>query len=222
MATLALFAGGIAHEINTPLQVIAVEAEVIVQELALPQPRLGEVADSARAIITTAHRAAEITHALRTLARDSRHDPPAPVPLSGLLRDTEALCRSRFDARGVGLLVVQRAPELRASGRPAELLHALLALLDNALAAAGAAPAKPWVRLEASRVQRWIELACIDSGAGISAAMRARLADPDSTDAASHGLSIARALAQRNGGELEYSSGEAPTTFVLRVPVAEE
>jgi PAS domain S-box-containing protein len=222
MATLALFAGGIAHEINTPLQVIAVEAEVIVQELALPQPRLGEVADSARAIITTAHRAAEITHALRTLARDSRHDPPAPVPLSGLLRDTEALCRSRFDARGVGLRVVQRAPELRASGRPAELLHALLALLDNALAAAGAAPAKPWVRLEASRVQRWIELACIDSGAGISAAMRARLADPDSTDAASHGLSIARALAQRNGGELEYSSGEAPTTFVLRVPVAEE
>jgi signal transduction histidine kinase len=108
MATLALFAGGIAHEINTPLQVIAVEAEVIVQELALPQPRLGEVADSARAIITTAHRAAEITHALRTLARDSRHDPPAPVPLSGLLRDTEALCRSRFDARGVGLRVVQR------------------------------------------------------------------------------------------------------------------
>lgn len=215
MAALAMFAGDVAHEINTPLQVIAVEAEVIMQELARPAPRLSEVGESTRAIITTTHRAAEITHALRTLARDARHDPPATQSVRALLRDAESLCRSRFAARGVALNIAHETDDDRASGRAAELLHILLAILDRALLLAATSPSAAHVRLRVDRVDRWLELVCAASTAGSSPR------DDHHPEAALPGLTVAHALVERNGGQLEYRRSETVATIVWRLPVVE-
>lgn len=215
MAALAMFAGDVAHEINTPLQVIAVEAEVIMQELARPEPRLPEVSESTRSIITTTHRAAEITHALRTLARDTRDDPPTAVSTQALLRDALALCRSRFDARGVALRVTHEGPDRRVSGRAAELLHVLLAVLDHALAGASTSPVGSEVELRVDQVGPWVELVCTASAIG------AEVDDPRALAAVPSDLAVVIALVGRNGGRLEYSRSEAIATLVWRLPVVE-
>jgi len=123
--SLALFAGGIAHEINSPLQILLTEAELASSALASGAP-LADVAASIATIHQTATRAAAITRALRTLSRDARHDDAGPVAAAAILDDAEALLTSRFVSGGVPLRITRPTPSPMLRGRPAEVLHALL------------------------------------------------------------------------------------------------
>ncbi|MCA2979755.1 MAG: PAS domain-containing protein [Myxococcaceae bacterium] len=224
MATLSLFAGGVAHEINTPLQVVVLEAELVLRELMRPTPSLEAIAQSAQAIAETARRAGAITRALRTLSRDARADPPDAVAIGPLFRDVQSLCLSRFTSAGVRLELDDRSGDALAVGRAAELLHALLNLLHNAHDAARGRP-DAWVRLEAAVRDGQLCVRCVDSGLGVPPALLDRLMDPFfSTKPAGEGtglgLSITRALAERDGGSLRHVPGAPHTTFELCLPLA--
>lgn len=223
-ASLAIFAGGIAHEINSPLQVILTESELASMELDAEAPDLGELRRGVAAIRATAGRAAAITRALRTLSRDARRDPPATISLAALFRDAEALCRARLASAGVGLTVVSPPPGLAVTGRSAELLHAILNLLNNA--ADAAVEGEPWVRLEAEGGDGRAVIRCVDGGPGVAPEHRARLAEPFFTTkpegrGTGLGLSIVRRLAERNGGFLRFAADAPHTTFELDLPIAE-
>lgn len=226
LATLSLFAGGVAHEINNPLQVILLEAELIGREATAEAPSLDAIAESAQSVADTARRAGAITRALRTLSRDARSDPAEAVPVTRLLRDAEALCRARFASGGVALTLDDRSAGAKVLGRPAELLHVLLNLLHNAHDAAKGTDGA-WTRLSAEREGDTVVFRCVDSGPGVSREDIPRLMDPFfTTKEVGHGtglgLAIAQALATRDGGTLTYEADAAHTTFVVRVPAASE
>jgi PAS domain S-box-containing protein len=133
---LHLLTGGLAHELNSPLQVVLSEVEVLEQVLAAP-PETAEalsrgLREGLRAIGASTGRAAVITQALRTLSQDSEGQPQGPVGVARLLRDAEALSRSRLESGGARLRVDQPPDALHAVGRPAGLLQAVLALLHAA------------------------------------------------------------------------------------------
>jgi PAS domain S-box-containing protein len=218
LASLAIFAGGVAHEINTPLQVITLEAAVL--ERALP-PGNDALRQSIRSIAETAGRASAITRALRTLARDARHDPEEPVLVRELFANVESLCRTRFSTSSVELSFVDGTGEGSISGRPAELLHMLLNLVDNALHAAR--ERERWVRVEAHVLDDRIVLRCMDGGPGIAGEHVDQLGSPFFTTKAPGqgtglGLGIVRSLAERGRGELVYVRDAPATTFELRLP----
>lgn len=224
-ASLAIFAGGIAHEINSPLQVILTESELAAMELDAATPDLDDLRRGVAAIRATAGRAAAITRALRTLSRDARQDPPAAVSLAALFRDAEALCRARFASAGVALTVVAPPPGLAVSGRSAELLHAVLNLLNNAADAAG--EGEPWVRLESEVEADRVVIRCVDGGPGVAPEHRARLAEPFFTTKPAGrgtglGLAIVRQLAERNGGFFRFVPDAAHTTFEVGLPLADD
>jgi PAS domain S-box-containing protein len=229
IASLALFAGGIAHELNSPLQIILAEAELaesVAEEGGAPD--LEAMRRSVEVIRQTAERAAAITRALRTLSRDARADPAGAVAAAALLDDAAALLGSRFASGGVRLLVEPPDRDLLVRGRAAELLHVLLNLLQNgydAVREAGAANSpRGHVRLrctaEGDEVVFWVE----DGGDGVAAAHRARVFEPFFTTkpvgaGTGLGLAISQRLAARDGGQLLLVEGAPSTTFALRLPV---
>lgn len=223
VATLARFAATLAHELNTPLQVIKIGADLLASRVADDPAQSDAVRDSVRAIAEMGRRAGAITRALRTLSRDARNDPEEPVPVATMLTLALDLSRSRFDSRGVSLTVEDLTDGGTIAGRPSEVLRALLLLLDNAFDAARLAA--PWVRLEATRAGERIILRCCDGGPGVAAEDVPSLGVPFfTTKPEGHGLgvglSIIRSIAERGRGELAYVPDAPHTTFELRMPVA--
>lgn len=203
-AALARFAATLAHELNTPLQVIKIGGDLLATAVEDDPAQPASVRDSVRAIREMGRRAGAITRALRTLARDARHDPEEPVAVATTLMLAMDLSRSRFESRGIALTVEDRTDGASIAGRPGDVLRAVLMLLDNAYDAAGRGA--PWARLEAERAADRIIIRCVDGGLGGTGG--------------DVGLSIVRAIADRGRAEFAHIAAAPHTTFELRFPLA--
>ena len=174
---------------------------------------------SVDAILTTTRRASAIANALRTLARDSAADPEERVAIRDLFQNANALCRARCESEGVRLEFDDPHAAV-ASGRPAELLHVITNLLDNAIYAA--ARGERWVRVKAARVDDEVILRCVDGGPGISGEDLPKVGTPLFTtkplgNGSGLGIALVRHLVERGRGELRIDVGP-PTTFEVRLP----
>jgi C4-dicarboxylate-specific signal transduction histidine kinase len=223
MQMLAMFAGGVAHEINSPLQVIGIEAHLIATALEGDEASIDELRKSARSIREMASRAMAITRALRTLSRDPHGDPVEAVSVAAVCEQACVLVQARFRAAGVRLDRVEVVADLCARTRPSELLHVLVNLLDNAQMAAR--QGAPWVRLETDAEGDEVVLRCVDGGVGVPPHVQPLLGEPILSDRASGagagvGLSIVKVLAERSGGSLRYLAAADHTTFEVRFPRA--
>ena len=85
---IGLLAGGVAHEFNNLLTVIAVNAELTLEKLSPESPIFGMISEIKRA----GERSVELTRRLQTLSR--RQAPPPPgLNLSQVVADTERLLK---------------------------------------------------------------------------------------------------------------------------------
>jgi PAS domain S-box-containing protein len=221
LATLALFAGGIAHEINSPLQVVLSGAELARSLLERPDPPLDQVREAVDVVVEIAQRAASITQALRALARDASDDPLREVVLAALVRHAEALSLERARRRGVRLEIADRSGNARVLGRAPEIVHALLNLVENGIDAAS--EGEGWVRVELEAMPDAVIVRVVDGGPGILPEHRARVLEPFFTTKAPGegtglGLGIAASFVERNGGSLRLHPQARPTTFVMSLP----
>lgn len=224
VASLAMFAGGLAHELNTPLQVIVLASEVLASELDKDAPDPERMAVSVQTIRQTASRAGRITRALRSLSRDARDDPPAAVAVADVFEHVDALCRTRAQSAGVSLVVHKPGQALTVLGREAELVHVLLNLVNNATQACAGRP-EARIELTAQAEPGAVVLACADNGPGVRDEVAQAIFEPwFSTKPAGVGtglgLAIARRLAQRDGGQLSLEPSSVGARFALRLPAA--
>jgi C4-dicarboxylate-specific signal transduction histidine kinase len=221
MAALGEMAGGVAHEINTPLAVITLHAQQL-RELA------GSLAPAAidtrlATIERTSLRIAKIVRGLLTFARDADADPPALASVKSVLEDTLELCRERFINHGVELIVDDVPAELMITCRATQISQALLNLLSNAFdAVANRSPR--WVRVTVTGlVPSGVEIAVTDSGAGMSDEARSRVFQPFFTTkpvgkGVGLGLSTSAALIEDHGGSLSLDANSKHTRFVVHLP----
>jgi signal transduction histidine kinase len=122
--------------------------------------------------------------------------------------------------RAAGLEVNATLTSAHVQGNPTDLATALQNLLVNSHDHAPGTTVRVGVRTVSDLVQ----VVVADDGPGIPAARAGAAFDrgargPDS-DGSGLGLSIARALLRRNGGDLELCRTETGTTFVVSLPVA--
>jgi PAS domain S-box-containing protein len=221
LASLGLVAGGIAHELNSPLQTIMLAADELLAALHEGPFDPADMKEVVEAIVSTSRRASELTTALRTLARnDTSADTTSTIALSDVLRDVGALAQPRLAKKRLRYEVIDGTAGRLVRGRAADLTHLLLNLVNNA---ADAAPESTgWVRLETEVVGDAIVVRCIDSGPGVDPKHEARLMEPFFTtkgvgEGTGLGLSIAYHLAQKNYGALRYVPQSASTTFEVRL-----
>ncbi|MCA9711081.1 MAG: PAS domain-containing protein [Myxococcales bacterium] len=220
-AALGEMAGGIAHEINTPLAIIqglADELLALAEDEELTLPKVSEITQN---IGETVARVGRIISGLRAFARDGRKERPEVVPLRQLVSESLTLCEQNLRLLGIRLDVTGDAGEVTVSCRPTQIVQILLNLLNNARDAVSGTEV-PAIEVHASADERHAELRVIDSGPGISPGLRERIMEPFFTTkpvgtGTGIGLSLARSLAQDNGGTLTLDDEHPRTCFVLRL-----
>lgn len=217
LAAVGTLATGAAHELGTPLGTIAVAAREM--ERALTDEALR---DDARLIREQVDRCRQILQRMRDEAGATGGEALAPAPLAAIVaRAAEELPPERRRR-----LRVEIPEDLAAWPLPAGLVgRTLRDLLSNAFDASDdEAPVELLARSAGER----IELAVVDRGTGMDAAVLARAVEPFFTTkepgrGMGLGLHLAHGTAERLGGELllESSPGSGTrATLVLPRRVA--
>jgi signal transduction histidine kinase len=211
-ATLGTFAMGIAHEISTPLGVIAGRAEQLLAQVSSDE----RAVRAARAIVEQTDRIHQVIRAFLGLARgDSPPDQDISPP--EIVAGATALCEHRFARAGVTLEaeVPDGLPPVR--GDPRLLEHALVNLLLNAC---DACEPGGRVRLEVGGGDT-VSFAVSDDGIGIARSDAARATEPFFTTkpngaGAGLGLAIVSEIVKHHRGRLAVGP-RAPRGTVARI-----
>ena len=216
MGTLAM---GVAHEISTPLGVIAARAEQMMPKVASDERLSASVA----AILSQTDRINQVIRGLLGLARG---DAPSTERIDPrhLVENAVALVEHRFSKAGVRLIRRLEAEVPAVMGDPRLLEHAIINLLLNACDACEAGMA---VEAEVRRDGSEVEVVVSDPGSGISLADVGRALEPFFTTKARAGgtglgLAIAHEIVASHRGSLVFSARRPRgTVAAIRLPVVE-
>lgn len=211
LAMLGRVAGGMAHELNTPLATILLASEELV-ELA-GESDSDEVRQLSRTLASEARRAADLIELLRGRVRTEQG--VESVDAAKLLREwvPRELDRLAFD--GSRMLALGDAPVVARASAPG-LQQIATNLLTNAVqATAGKTDARLEVRLATGA--EWVELTVADNGHGIAKEVIRRVGEPFQTTKETQGgtglgLYVCSVLARRMGARLELESREGHGT----------
>ncbi|MGN6547710.1 MAG: sensor histidine kinase, partial [Aureliella sp.] len=199
-------AAGIAHELGTPLNVVAGRAALI----ASGRLSGDEVTASARTIKSEADRITSIVQRLLDFAR-GRRPQRVQCELVTIAQRTVSLLDSLAAKRDVQLEIETPSAPTRCFVDESQIQQVITNLIVNAVQAT---PAGGRVRLTIDRPEdAWLRLRVEDSGPGIPEELRERIFEPFFTtkevgEGTGLGLSIAYGIVQEHGGRLEISQGE--------------
>ncbi len=230
LAALGLMAGGIAHEINNPLQVIRSLAYVLKRN-ALNESKEKSTADAlqlagqlATQIDDTTNRIARIIAGLRDFARVGDGDPIEEVNFSSLLNEIVQMAKMSQAASGVSIEIDPFDEKLTFACRRTDLGQVLINLINNAIDASlmNENPTERWVRLHVSDKGTDIEIRVMDSGPGIPENLLDKIMLPFFTTKFSKGvglgLSISSSIIKQNHGSIGIDRTSPHTCFVVTLP----
>jgi two-component system NtrC family sensor kinase len=229
LATLGQLASVLAHEMGTPLNVIAGHGKMI------ESGRLGAAAvhESASAI---AEQCGRITGLVRRVLDYARRSPPkrAALDARAVVRTTKAMLQGLAMKRDVQLeLDDGDGLPLQVFGDTGQLQQALTNIVLNAVHASSAGATvhiavDHTTRMSSGKPKSFVVFTVRDTGGGIDPQMAERVFEPFFTtkspgEGTGLGLSIARDIVEEHGGFIALSSsGDAGTTFEIGLPLEVE
>lgn len=222
MSALGEMAGGIAHEINTPLTVIQLSAEQILNSLTPEMKEKDKVfTASLNRIINTVTRISKIITGLRTFARDSKDEAMSVVSVADVVEDTFSLCREKLSHNNVDLKFLW-TDEAKIYCRPIEISQVLLNLLNNAYDAIQDFENK-WIYVQLEVFSGFIHLSVIDCGFGISKEIQEKIMQPFFTTkevgkGTGLGLSISKGIVEAHGGQIFIDNNYPNTKITIKLP----
>ena len=225
LVALGEMAGGVAHEINTPLTVISnhIFNLKIMQELDdMNTTFLNESLDK---IDNTVQRIASIVRGLQNMSRDGSHDKLKPTPIYDIIYEAFSMCEERFKSRGVDFVRPQVSKDLLVMCRKVEIAQVLVNLLNNAFDAIEDCEVKQ-IAIKAVEAEDSIEISVIDSGRGVPENIQDKLFQPFFTTKSAGkgtglGLSISHGIINHHHGELYYTDKNGRSEFIISLPKPE-
>lgn len=208
LATMGAFASGIAHEIATPLGVIATRTEMLA-------PREGDERSTraAKSITEQVEKIRGIIESFLLLAR-GEHAAHVLVDARELARSASEMAMHRFGAAGVALDVNDDGRGARVAGEKRLLEQALVNLLLNAC---DASERGQRVRLDVKSDDERVRFIVADDGAGIAADVAARATEPFFTTKPAGrgtglGLAIVNEIAKHHQGRFTIAARDGGGT----------
>ncbi|MGH7481696.1 MAG: ATP-binding protein [Longimicrobiales bacterium] len=216
-SALGKLSGGLAHELGSPLGVIAMRAEAVIEDADSPPVR-----KQASAILAEVERIADLVRGLRYAGLEPSLE-LRPLDLADSVRDATS---ELADAEAARIAVDVPTEPVRARGDPTLLRHALLNLVRNALEATSGRAGAP-IRVGARRTPQASELYVEDDGPGIPAELLSRVLEPFFTTkrigaGAGLGLAIAHGIAEAHGGSLVLDPLEPGLRAAIVLPSDQE
>jgi signal transduction histidine kinase len=221
LASIGELAGGMAHEINTPITSILALASHLADgkgaaHLAMPHRR------QLRVIVEQARRVSAIVGNLLTFSRQS-HMELSEVHVADALDTALALVQFRLAGGSISVVRDIDGELPRILGDAGRLTEVFVNLLNNALDAMPHGGTVV-IRASASSPPEGVQVEIADSGAGIAAEHLPRVFDPFfSTKAPGQGtglgLSISHGIIEDHGGQIRIQSAPgAGTKVVVTLP----
>jgi PAS domain S-box-containing protein len=221
-SVLCELAGGIVHEINGPLAVVAAAADEIAALVAEENYDREAITILAATATRTVDRLSRIVSSVRDLSCDTASEPLAEVSVCSIIEDAVTLCQHRFRLGSIPLSLPDLQENLTLECRPTQVLEVILNLLYNASDAVASLPEK-WVRLDVTAENGTVALHVTDSGTGIAPEIAGRIFESFfSTKGANRGaglgLGISKRIVERHGGLMMIDMACPNTRFVVRLP----
>jgi PAS domain S-box-containing protein len=225
MTSLGEMAGGIAHEINTPLTIILMSANQVEGQLRKESPDLTKSILLLKKIESTAQRISEIVRGLSTFSRNSNQDDWHVSSMKKIIMDTISLSGEKFRADEIDLKL-KALDDFSVNCIPTQISQIILNLLNNAYDAVVFLPEK-WISIELLSKNNFVYVRVIDSGRGIHPDVATKLMQPFFTTkevgkGTGVGLSISKGIAESFHGSVKYLMHEGHTCFELALPLAVE
>jgi signal transduction histidine kinase len=205
MAAAGMVAAGVSHEIRSPLCVIKIAVEEVLE--ILETAPLAEVRDLVSDIGESSDRIATILRDLSSIARPV-DDPIGPVELRGVVDSAVRLASYKL---GKGMTLERGATDApMVCGNASRLVQLVMNLLHNAARATHTDRANT-IRIETRNHDDSVVLSISDTGTGMSHETRERLFEPffttgRTTGGTGLGMSICRTIVERMGGSIAVES----------------
>ena len=219
--SLGQMASNLAHDINNPLFTIQGKLHQIRNLFSQDQLDLEKCDNIIEEVESTILRLSQIVKGISTFARQGQGDQMVSVSADELVRGIVLLGSDRIVQAGI-TFDIKIAPETRVICYPSYISQVLINLLNNAIDALEYAEVK-LILVEASIVDKWVEIHIKDSGAGVPAEIESKIFDSFFTTkkygkGTGLGLSISKGLVEIHEGSLKYQRTGNMTDFVVRLP----
>ena len=202
------------HDIRNALSTIALHVDT----LECPErPQTGRTIASTQALLS------KVAAMCSGAAKQSREGSPAPArerfDVTRTITQVRELVASTLPA-AVSLQVEATGPTLVLADAQ-DVFRILFNLLHNAASIARRTGALRTIRITLQDDAAMAVIKVSDDGPGVPDPVRKRLflGNHSTTGGSGHGLSIARELAERNGGTLKLADTAQGATFVVEVPL---
>jgi PAS domain S-box-containing protein len=220
------FIATVSHELRTPLTSIRGSLGLLAGGVA------GEISSSARTMVDIAYKNSERLVRLVNDILDMERIEGGTLAFQNTPLDLTALVKQTIDANSgyaqqlnVTFALTATVPGAQVHGDADRLTQVFTNLFSNA---AKFSPTGGTVDIAITRQNRMLRISVADSGPGVPEAFRARIfgkfaqADGSTTrqkGGAGLGLSIAKAIVERHGGQIDYiSATDLGTTFFVDLP----
>ena len=223
LAAIGTLAAGIAHEINSPLQVITGHSESLQRRQKGDQFDPAILENGLESINRNAWRVAEIVRSLLSYARPSLRETET-VDLNSVVDDALLLIKHRLETWSN--IQVQRdfssdLPDLQCDRN--QISQVVINLVNNA---ADALPdgGKIIISTRYHPTSEQLVLQVSDNGTGIAEEIQNVIFDPFFTTkqvgkGTGLGLSIVKGITQAHNGEITLESKKRETRFTIRLPL---
>lgn len=214
-------AGGIAHEINTPLTVIQGYAEYT-NTLDLVDKKNHEVVkENLNKIEKTTSKIYHIIRGLQLFARDGEKDPKELVKLKDFLNENCEIVDSKLIQKNIKLKI--DCPEnLVIPMRQVQMSQVIVNLINNSRDAISDL-ANRWINIQVLDLKDTVMIEVTDSGLGISESVAVKIFNPFFTtkpvgQGTGLGLSISKGIIEDHGGVFSLKPNCVNTCFQIKLP----
>ncbi len=224
MATLGQMATGLTHELNQPISVVKMVAQML--ELFHADGSLSEeiLGDQIRKLRAAAERVAGITSRLRVFGRKGPTN-LQPVDVNEVLRSSVGLLSEKLRLHSVNLQMnLGELPTVAADA--AALDQVFINLVANSIDALDELPpdAERSITVSSCTLSDQVEIRFEDSGPGIPLENKQRLFEPFFTTkevgkGTGLGLSISHGIIRTHGGSIRLLGSEVGACFQILLPI---
>lgn len=215
--SLGVLTAGIGHELNNPLFGIIGLGEAIQEEHSLERAKA-----YARDIVAQGRRMATVIRDFAGVTGKEEDDQAVPVLLEEETDRALAIVQSASDTKNV-VINKRYAGGVRVLAKPEQLRQALANLITNAVQAMKGTGTLTLTTASSDRIGT---VTIADSGPGIPKQHLSKIFDPffttrDQGEGSGLGLTVARRIIRKFGGELRIESGEGRgTTCIVTLPAS--